>query len=46
MHDQAALAIRNFLADGKGRHEAQFNLADCFSAITLSRAVRGCAAVS
>jgi ribonuclease VapC len=31
MHDQAALAIRNFLADGKGRHEAQFNLADCFS---------------
>ena len=31
MHDQAALAIRNFLAYGKGRHQAQLNLADCVS---------------
>ena len=38
MHDQAALAIRNFLAYGKGRHQAQFNLADCFSyALAKSR---------
>lgn len=38
MHDQAALAIRSFLAYGKGRHQAQLNLADCFSyALAKSR---------
>ena len=31
MHDQAALAIRNFLAYGKCRHQGQLNLADCVS---------------
>jgi len=38
MHDQATLAIRSFLAYGKGRHQAQLNLADCFSyALAKSR---------
>jgi len=40
MHDQATLAIRSFLAYGKGRHQAQLNLADCFScALAKSRGV-------
>ena len=29
--DQASLAIGSFLAYGMGRHQAQLNLADCFS---------------
>jgi len=38
MHDQASLAVRSFLAYGKGRHQAQLNLADCFSyALAKSR---------
>jgi ribonuclease VapC len=40
MHDQATLAIRSFLAYGKGRHQAQLNLPDCFSyALAKSRGV-------
>jgi ribonuclease VapC len=38
MLDQPTLAIRSFLAYGKGRHQAQLNLADCFSyALAKSR---------
>jgi ribonuclease VapC len=36
--DQAALAVRGFLAYGKGRHPAYLNLADCFAyALAKSR---------
>lgn len=37
-HDQAALAVRGFLAYGRGRNPAQLNIADCFAyALAKSR---------
>lgn len=36
--EQASLAVRGFLAYGKGRHRARLNLADCFAyALAKSR---------
>jgi ribonuclease VapC len=37
-HDQATLAVKGFLAYGKGRHRARLNIADCFAyALAKSR---------